>query len=291
MAESHEHKATVAGTILITGGTSGIGLATALELARRGAGVILVGRDPARGASAVAAIKSAAPGAEARFWRYDLALMREVQRLADDLARLAPHLDAVVHAAGVMLPRRTLTVEGLETVFAVQYFARFLLTTRLIDHYGDALRVVSISAGGTIPLRLDVRNLNGERFYQGIYTLLHESVANDLFTLKLLRLHPDLACYNYGPFLVSTHLFDLMPPWFRGITHALAPLLATTPTAAANDITRLLVDRFPSGFYRRGLKSLTPSRYRRDSKIQDHLWDTSADIIRTASAAMVSAGS
>ncbi len=161
------------------------------------------------------------------------------------------------------------------------------MTTRLVDHYGDALRVVTISAGGTIPLRLDLRNLNGERFYQGIYTLLHESVANDLFTLKLLRMHPALACYNYGPFLVTTNLFDLMPPWFRGITRALAPLLATTPTVAANDITRLLIDGFPSGFYRRGLEPLTPSRYRRDTRVQDQLWTASAAIIQRASVATV----
>ncbi len=288
MAQSHEHKTTFAGTILITGGTSGIGLATALALARHGTAVILVGRDSARGASAVATIKMAVPGVDVRFWRYDLALMRAVGQLADDLARQVPRLDAIVHSAGVMMPRRNLTAEGLETVFAVQYFARYLLTNRLVDQYGDALRVVTISAGGTIPMRLNLRNLNGERFYQGIYTLLHESVANDLFTLKLLRMYPTLACYNYGPFLVSTNLFDHMPPWFRGITNVLAPLLATTPGVAANDITRLIVDGYPSGFYRRGLKSLTPSPYRRDSTVQDHLWAASAAIIQRASVATIS---
>jgi NAD(P)-dependent dehydrogenase (short-subunit alcohol dehydrogenase family) len=267
---------------VITGGTSGIGKATAMRLAQLGATVILIGRDPAKGKAAVSAVQAAVPASSVTYGQYDLALMREVQRLADMVQAHAPPPALLVHGAGVMLPRRTLTTEGLETVFAVQYFARYHLTRLLLGQSSPDLRIVNISAGGTIPLRLNFANLNGERRYQGIYTLMHESIANDLFALKVMRAYPAVRFYNYGPFFVHTDLFQAMPWWFQATLATVGRPLATSVATAARDVTALLGEDHPSGLYSRHLKPITPSRYRTNVAVQDRLWATSANIVDAA---------
>ncbi len=266
---------------LITGGTDGIGRATAARLAEQGARVIVVGRSREKGERAAAEL-----GAKAVFWQADLARMRETAALADRVQAEIPRLDMVVHAAGVMLPRRTLTDEGLETVFAVQFHARHLLMARLLAgaeaRITPGTRVVNISAGGTIPMRLNFGNLNSERYYHGVLTLMHESVANDLLMLRLLRSHPGYLLYNYGPFYVKSALFDAMPWWFRLMTGTVGRLVATTPQQAAGDVMRLLTESPGGGLYARGLRPVKPSAYRADPQRQDRLWALSEARIQQA---------
>jgi len=269
-------------TALITGGTDGIGKGAALRMAALGARVILVGRSAEKGERALSDIRTAHPAAQVEFWPYDLALMKEVARLAEQIRERVPHLDYLIHSAGVMLPRRTMTAEGLETVFAVQYLARFSLTRSVLDCLKDGGRVLSVSAGGTIPIRLDFGNLNGERFYNGVYALIHESVANDLFGLRFVRLHPDIRYYNYGPFYVKSGLFTQMGLAFKLATATVGRLMATTPEAAARDIAVLITSDRPSGMYSRNLKPVAPNAYRADPAVQDRLWAESERLVAMA---------
>lgn len=267
---------------LITGGTAGIGKACALRLAQMGAKVILVGRDASKGKRAVAELESAVPGGQISFWEHDLSLMKSVQALSRAVHTQCPRLDMLIHSAGLMLPRRTLTVEGIETVFAVQYLARFYLTQMLVEEFIDHIHVVSVSAGGTIPIRLNFNNLNGEKFYNGVFALLHESVANDLFILRFLREHPHVPVFGYGPFYIQTGLFSHMPAWFKLLTATFGRLVATTTETAAHDVIALITGKLSGGLYARHLKPIKPNAYRQNPEVQDRLWSTSQRLVADA---------
>jgi NAD(P)-dependent dehydrogenase (short-subunit alcohol dehydrogenase family) len=268
--------------IVITGGTSGIGKAAALQLAQAGARVIVVGRDAAKGDAALAAVRAAQPDADIAYWQCDLSLMANANALAARMQRDLPALDGVIHCAGVMLPKRVMTAEGLETVFAVQFFARFYLNQLLLPIMAAGGKIINVSAGGGIPLRVNFDNLRADKFYNGVYTLMHESVANDLASLKWMRLHPDRLLYSYGPFYVPTALFDGMPWWFKLMTATTGRFVATTPEHAADDIVRLMAGDYPSGMYSRNLGVVRANRYRADAQVQDRLWTVSERMIDQA---------
>jgi NAD(P)-dependent dehydrogenase (short-subunit alcohol dehydrogenase family) len=244
-------------TILITGGTDGIGRQVAQRLPD--AELILVGRSQQKADAALEVLPNA------RFMQADLSLMSEACRLASEL----PPLDAVIHCAGVMLPKRTLTAEGIETVFAVQYLSRWLLTRELIPMLQQAEKpvVISVSAGGAFPLRLNWNNLMGEKFYHGAVALIHESIANDMQMMDYQQRVEDVQFYCYGPFWVpGTGLMAQMPGWFRWIGDVSGKFIGYTPEEAADDIVRLLHTQPEGVLFGRKLKPATPTRWK-----QNHL--------------------
>lgn len=135
-------------TVVVTGPTEGgLGHHTALELARRGARVVLAGRNPARLAATDAAIRREVPTAVLEQLLLDLADLSSVRRAAGHAAALGP-LDALVNNAGVMAPRYRRTVDGLELQLATNHFGPFLLTGLLLPQLaaGRDARVVTVSS-------------------------------------------------------------------------------------------------------------------------------------------------
>ena len=116
----------------MTGGTDGVGKEIALGLARAGVRVLLVGRDADKGARAVTSLVAASGAPHVEFLAADLSLMRQVDRLANEVMRRVPSLRYLVHSAGIVRGRHTRTAEGVETNFAVNYLGRFALTKRLL---------------------------------------------------------------------------------------------------------------------------------------------------------------
>jgi hypothetical protein len=268
--------------VLVTGGTDGIGKETALRMAGLGANVIIVGRNADKAEKSIADIKATHPTATITYWQYDLSLMKQVNLLANQVQDTYGTLDILIHSAGVMLPRKTMTAEGLETVFAVQYFARYWLTTRLMDSLSAGARVINVSAGGTIPLRLAIGNINSDKFYHGVYTLMHESVANDVMTLRLMRQYPNIAFYGYGPFYVKSGLFVDMPFTFKLATNTFGRLMATTPQKASEDVVALATSHRPAGLYSRNLKPVRPNKHRTNVARQDDLHVATEKLIQQA---------
>jgi NAD(P)-dependent dehydrogenase (short-subunit alcohol dehydrogenase family) len=175
-------------TVLITGASSGIGLATSRQLAAGGANIVMVSRDPARGATARDEVASIATGPEPIFIACDLASQRQIRRLADDLHTCFVSLDVLINNAGAASGNRVLTVDGIERTFAVNHLGPFLLTNLLLDLLvaAPAARVVN-TVSETHSGRLDFDNLQGERRYSFFSAYARSKAANILFTYELAR--------------------------------------------------------------------------------------------------------
>jgi retinol dehydrogenase-12 len=167
---------------LITGATSGIGRVTARELARMGAKVVVVGRDPVK----LDALKREI-GADTI--RADLQLTSETRRAAAEFANRYARLDVLVNNAGALFGRRQLTAEGLERTFALNHMAYFTLTTALLDllRASAPARVISVSSEASRGGRIDFGDLQMERRYLGIRQYCNTKLMNLLFALELSR--------------------------------------------------------------------------------------------------------
>ena len=144
-------------TVLVTGGTGGIGQATAAGLAGLGARVGIVGRDEGRARAAAERIRSVASGGEVDVFTADVSSQREVQRLAEQVLAAYPRLDVLVNNVGGYWATRHATEDGLERTFAVNHLAPFLLTHLLLDRFRSSApaRVVTVSSGAQAMGRID----------------------------------------------------------------------------------------------------------------------------------------
>src|SRR6266511_4074682 len=145
-------------TAVVTGGTGGIGRAVAVELARRGYRVLIVGRDAARGSAVLAALDEAHPGGDHALIRADLALLRDTAHVADEIARRTDRLDAVMLCAGVLSTVAEWTDENLERGLVLNYLSRYLLLRRLLPLLAQAPsgRVVLVANAGKYRDTLDL---------------------------------------------------------------------------------------------------------------------------------------
>lgn len=158
-------------TVLITGATSGIGLAAATGFAELGARILLVARDSQRGATAAERIADAARGRspehhpDVRVVDGDLSSPDSIRACAAGLIARGEPLHVLVHDAGVMAPERTVTDDGLELTFATNALGPFLLTGLLEEPLKASApaRIVTVSSGGMYAQRLDVDDLQSER--------------------------------------------------------------------------------------------------------------------------------
>jgi NAD(P)-dependent dehydrogenase (short-subunit alcohol dehydrogenase family) len=174
---------------LVTGASAGIGKASARQLAERGATVVLVARSRERGEAAQAEIVRETGSGSVELLLADLASQGQIRALAADFRRRFERLDVLINNAAVFTRQRTLTEDGIETQFAVNHLAPFLLTNLLLEvlRASAPSRIVTVSSGAHRHARLDWDNLQGERGYSGLRAYGNAKLANLLFTLELAR--------------------------------------------------------------------------------------------------------
>ena len=176
-------------TCMVTGATSGIGLATAKKLAQAGAQVVLVGRDPARGAEALVHIREGLSEERGEFLQADLARMAEVRRLAREFSQRHQRLDVLVNNVGVFFLTPRLTVEGFEATLAVNYLGVFLLTHLLLGVLRDRApsRIINVSSDSHRMAKIDFEYLRGGRRYAGNRAYAQTKLAMVMSTYELAR--------------------------------------------------------------------------------------------------------
>jgi NAD(P)-dependent dehydrogenase (short-subunit alcohol dehydrogenase family) len=174
---------------VVTGANSGLGLITARELARAGAGVVLACRNTDKGAAALRELTREVPGAKAELAALDLASLDSIRSFADEFATAHDGLDLLINNAGVMAPPRRTTQDGFELQFGTNHLGHFALTGLLLgalEGRGDA-RVVTVSSTAHRMGRINFDDLNGERRYRRWRAYGQSKLANLLFALELDR--------------------------------------------------------------------------------------------------------
>ena len=174
---------------MVTGATAGIGLVTARRLAEFGASVVLVGRDPSRGAAAVAEIQRRVPDAILDFMCADLSDQTQVRRLSEEFEDRFPRLDVLINNAGGMFGKRELSADGIEMTFALNHLSYFLLTNLLLPALRAAApaRIVNVASRAHEGVALNFDDLQHARRYHGWKAYKRSKLANMLFTYELVR--------------------------------------------------------------------------------------------------------
>jgi NAD(P)-dependent dehydrogenase (short-subunit alcohol dehydrogenase family) len=213
---------------VITGANRGIGKATALGLAKRGARVVMLVRDARLGSIAREEIARASGNPHVSTVTADLASFSSIRATAASVAQRFPAVHVLVNNAGVNRPRRSLSVDGIELTFAVNHLAPFLLTHELFPLLrqgaaGGGARIVTVTSMFERFGRVDFGDLQGTRRYIGLLAYTQSKLANVLFTVELAsRLDGTGITANCAdPGLVATDLLrDRLwwsPRWLRAI--------------------------------------------------------------------------
>ncbi|WP_371403903.1 SDR family NAD(P)-dependent oxidoreductase [Kribbella sp. NBC_00662] len=217
-------------TVLVTGGTGGIGKATATGLAVLGARVAITGRDRRRAEAAADEIRTAS-GVQVDVFVADLSSQIEVRRLAAAVLAKLPRIDVLVNNVGGYWDTRHVTADGLELTFALNHLAPFLLTQLLLDRLDESApaRVVTVSSSAQATGHIDFGDLQGERSYSGAVAYSQSKLANLLFSYELARrvpsgqitanaLHPGVVSTSFGaedPSGVQRMVVPFLRPFMR----------------------------------------------------------------------------
>lgn len=212
--------------ILITGATSGIGYQTALALAKMGAQVIVTGRNQKTAAEAVDTLKSTSGNTGVDFLLADLTQQADIRQLAANFTQKYPRLDVLINNAGLAAAERKLTTEGIESNFAVNVVAPFLLTHLLLDSLKSvpSPRVVTLM-GGNVPAQLDLDNLQAERSFDGLNSYSQAKLAMMAMMYEFAQREKGVTLNVCYPGQASTNMTrGVTPEMLPGIMRFIFPL-------------------------------------------------------------------
>lgn len=238
-------------TCMVTGANSGIGEQIALGLAKMGATVVMICRDSSKGESSRKEISSVAGNSSVELMICDLASLSSVRVLAAKFKETHDRLHVLVNNAGLIMGKRVLTVDNLETTFEVNYLSQFVLTMLLLDTLkaSGPSRIVNVTSDAHFSGRMDFDDLQEEKNYSAMRSYSQSKLAQVLFTYELAKklegtgvvvnaVHPGVVRTRWGdeggimgigirmarPFMISaekgaeTPLYLASSPEVEGIT-------------------------------------------------------------------------
>jgi NAD(P)-dependent dehydrogenase (short-subunit alcohol dehydrogenase family) len=212
---------------LITGATDGVGRATALALARQGFTVVMAARNAAKAEVVMQEIARVTGHAAADHIAVDLSSLQQTRALAETFRRRYARLDVLVNNAGVFLARRSVTADGFETTYQVNYLAHFLLTQLLLEQLQGSPqgRVINLSSSVHAVARFDPSNLQSEKKFSLLGTYAASKLFMLMFTEELARrlAGSRVTANAVHPGIVRTRMMRQAPGAFRLVSYLSMP--------------------------------------------------------------------
>jgi len=272
-------------TVLVTGGTGGIGRATALGLAALGARVGVTGRDATRARAVAAGITAETGNPAVDAFAADLSSQEGVRGLAAEVLARYPRIHVLINNVGGSWAHRHVTADGLERTFALNHLAPFLLTNLLLERLRESApaRVVTVSSGAQSLGRIDFDDLQGEHDYSGQRAYNASKLANVMFAFELARrlegsgvtstvLHPGVVRTSFG--------VEDQSRLFAVLSHASRPFMKTPARGAETSVylaSSPEVDGV-TGVYFANRRPKQANKLAYDLATTAHLWEVSAEL-------------
>jgi NAD(P)-dependent dehydrogenase (short-subunit alcohol dehydrogenase family) len=274
-------------TVLITGGTSGIGLEAAVQLAKKGAVVAIVGRDRAKTEACAAEIVSRGGGGAVQTFLCDFSSQKSIRALAEAVRAGLPRIDVLVNNAGGVHKARRVSEDGIEMTFAVNHLGYFLFTNLVLDIVVRSApsRIVSVASVAHRRGTLDFEDLG---FSKGGYSITaaysRSKLANVLFASELSRrlAGKGVTSNSLHPGSVATNIWSGAPLWAKPIIFlALRPFFLSAEEGGET-IVRLVAEPSMDGVtgqYFEGKEASVPAPLGTDEGAAKRLWDASAKMV------------
>lgn len=276
-------------TVLITGGNTGIGKETAVDLARRGAKVILACRDMDRANKAAEEVRKRSGNVNVIVKKLDLASLQSVRQLAKDILASEERLDILINNAGVMACPKWQTEDGFEMQFGVNHLGHFLLTNCLLDllKKSPPSRIVNVSSLAHERGQIYFDDIHQDKDYNPWKSYSQSKLANVLFTRELAkRLQgTGVTTYSLHPGVIRTelgrHLWPTMPLWKRAIYTPLMFLIKSPSEGAQTTIYCAVEESLQneSGLYYSDCAPKTAAPQALDDEAAKKLWNLSASMV------------
>lgn len=271
-------------TVLVTGGNSGMGLATVVEMARQGAKVIMACRSRKRGEEALAEAKRQSGSEHIILMLCDLASFQSIREFAAEFKAVYSVLDVLINNAGVVAVRRELTADGYELDLGVNHLGHFLLTSLLLDQLKAAEqgRIVVVASGAYKIGKLYLNDPSLSRGFNPVKAYARSKLANILFTRELAaRLQGTGVTVNaVHPGAVGTNIGVNRETGFGGTVLKLLSYVFLTPEQGADTAIYLATAPEQLGvtgqyYYRRKIKALSPRALNKEEA--GRLWQWSEE--------------
>lgn len=272
------------GTVLITGATSGIGKATATELAQRGLTVVIMSRDSAEGERTATEIRQASGNEHVELLVCDLSSQESIRAAANEFKRRFPKLNILINCAAVFVKKRIVTSDGLELMFATNHLGPFLLTNLLQGNLeaGAPARIINVTAPS--PLKPHFDDLQGARSFNAGMAFGRTKADNLLFTYALTRRlkGKNIKVYAFHPGVVrNTGLMRNAPLTWRLPMRIAQPFLRT-PEDVAKELADLALSNTSDIMVGRMIHDgkVMPSSLEKETEIQERLWQESVKLTK-----------
>lgn len=268
--------------VLITGGTSGIGLETARQLAAMGARVYISGRNEEAAKQAIQQI-----GHGADYFLAEFSSQHQVRQLAGQVLQKLPQLDVLINNAGAVFPAFKQSDDGLEMTIATNHFAPFLLTHLLLPLLKQApqARIVNVASDSHYQGKIDFESFTQNRSFNTMKAYGQSKLANVLFTVALAkRLPAQITANSLHPGVVKTHIGNKDMPAFMSAIWSLFTMAAGVPVEKGAATSVYLASSAEvegvTGKYFAKCKEKRPSKLAQDAQLAEQLWEKSLQLCK-----------